>query len=515
MYRGLMLASMLALLISPAALAGLDNTDTPTAGREFVLDGSVVHDIGATHLNITNWGLIGARPGISAPYGSAPSLEFPVGSGVDHLWAAGLWVGAIVDGEPRVSTGQFTPELLADRDDPLDTIYESGPGHVRGRRYPMPNADDDRDGLEDEDRLDGYDNDGDGSIDEDFAAIGKQYFHAVMRDDTPFSLELFPDHHPLGIEVVQESFQWEREDLDHFVGFRFTITNRGDALLEQPYVGMFADFDIGSVAENDLPGLYDGAATAFDRSLVNLTLGYAYGVDATDGAFAGVVIAGPDLITSSFQHFAGDQPFDRGGDPTNDAERYEALSAHDFDPVPPPGAGSPNDIRLLIAAGPFPDLAPGESVVVDIALVVGETRDELIQNAANAVRLADGKWFDRDGDPLTGIDGREFHVPWYRARGRSADAPRHRFRLSASPNPFNPRVQLQFELPVSGATRIDIYDSRGRRVATVLDEVMDAGPGQVVWDGIDHEGRAVSSGVYFLRMSQDALTETVRAVVVR
>ena len=66
-----------------------------------------------------------------------------------------------------------------------------------------------------------------------------------------------------------------------------------------------------------------------------------------------------------------------------------------------------------------------------------------------------------------------------------------------------------------GATRVDVYDARGRLVATVLDRVMDAGPGQIVWDGVDFEGRAVSSGVYFLRMSQDALTETIRAVVVR
>ena len=192
MLRVLTLAVALSLIISPATTISAENSATPTAGRELVLDGSAVHDVGSTHLNITNWGLIGSRPGTGAAYSSAPSLEFPVGSGVDHLWAAGLWVGGIVDGVPSVSTGQYTPELLADPDDPLDIIYEAGPGLARGSRYPMPNADDDRDGLEDEDPLDGRDNDGDGLIDEDFAVVGKQYFHASMRDDTALSTSLFP-----------------------------------------------------------------------------------------------------------------------------------------------------------------------------------------------------------------------------------------------------------------------------------------------------------------------------------
>lgn len=45
-------------------------------------------------------------------------------------------------------------------------------GADHGLRGFSPGADDDRDGMVDEDRLDGRDNDGDGRVDEDFAAIG-------------------------------------------------------------------------------------------------------------------------------------------------------------------------------------------------------------------------------------------------------------------------------------------------------------------------------------------------------
>lgn len=515
MLRVLMLAVVLPLCISPATAMEAARPVAPAVDRVLVLDGSVVHDVGSTRLNITNWGLIGSRPGSTAAYSSAPSLEFPVHSGVNHLWAAGLWVGGIVDGTARVSTGQYAPELVADPDDPLDAIYESGSGQFPGLRYPMANADDDHDGLEDEDPLDGHDNDGDGLIDEDYAAVGNQYFHAVMRDDRPLTTMTNPDHQPLGIEVVQESFQWKGQDLDDFVGFRFTITNRGDALIAQPCVGMFADYDMDSVGEDDLPGFYNGAVTAFDGSVVNMTLGYMYSSGAVDGAYAGMVLMGPDLATTSFQYFNGSLPFDRGGDPTTDAERYEVLSANEFDPVPPTGGLKGNDFRLLIASGPLGDLAPGESVVVDLAFVVGESRQQLIRNAANAIRLANGEDFDRDGDLSTGVDGREFHVPWYLAEDRTPLGSRPGLQMTATPNPFNPRVQVQFVLPTRGATRLDVYDVRGRHVANLLDQVMDSGPGQVVWDGTDFASRAVSSGVYFMRLQQDSLTATARAVVVR
>jgi hypothetical protein len=505
--RGLWTPILLVLLLAlPTPSSAAD--DVSAARRVLVTDGSAVHDLGNTHLNITNWGLIGSRPGIETGYSAAPSLRY---QGVDHLWAAGLWVGGVVDGESRVSTGQYLPELLPDPDDPLDIIYESGKKPSGKRRYPAPNADDDRDGLEDEDPLDGRDNDQDGLVDEDYASIGEQYFRAVQRDDTQLADELFPDHEPLGLEVVQESFQFKNKDYDDIVGFRFTITNVGDSTIEQPCIGMFADFDIG-LASNDLAQTHFGPATALDGSTVNLTMGYAYSANLNEGAYSGILMASPDGGASTLQIYSGNDPFDRGGDPTNDAERYQALSSGIVD-VP---SGVPNDVRLLISAGPLSAaLAPGETIAVDFAFVVGASEEDLVANAASAAKLARGAWFDRDGDPSTGLDGREFHVPWYEAKGKASRGRAPQLKLSATPTPFNPRVQLSYELPVSGPSRIDAYDVRGRHVVTVLDRDLSAGPGQVVWNGTDARGRSVGSGVYFFRLQQAARTETTRAVIVR
>jgi hypothetical protein len=224
-----------------------------------------------------------------------------------------------------------------------------------------------------------------------------------------------------------------------------------------------------------------------------------------------VVLLGSGASSHSLRIFSGNLPFDLGGDPATDAERYESLSSGLVDEA----SSSPGDIRVLVAAGPFADLAPGETVVVDVAFVTGATESELMSNATNAVRLAQGQSFDRDGDPATGIDGREFRVPWYLGHGNATKRAGHRLHLSASPTPFNPRVQLSFELPSAGPARIDAYDVRGRHVATVLDRVMDAGPGEVTWSGSDVRDRPVSSGAYFFRLQHGGKTDTARAVIVR
>ncbi len=82
--------------------------------------------------------------------------------------------------------------------------------------------------------------------------------------------------------------------------------------------------------------------------------------------------------------------------------------------------------------------------------------------------------------------------------GISTDAPDAPapFRLSAYPNPFNPRVTLRFALPEATRTRLEVYDLQGRRTATLMDESLDAGSHEVVWSGVDDRGNDCATGVY-------------------
>ncbi len=72
--------------------------------------------------------------------------------------------------------------------------------------------------------------------------------------------------------------------------------------------------------------------------------------------------------------------------------------------------------------------------------------------------------------------------------------------LSAWPNPFNPAVTIAFESRAARPAHLDVYDSRGRRVARLLDRVVGVGRTEVAWDGTDAGGRSLPSGVYFARL---------------
>ncbi len=79
--------------------------------------------------------------------------------------------------------------------------------------------------------------------------------------------------------------------------------------------------------------------------------------------------------------------------------------------------------------------------------------------------------------------------------------------LPNHPNPFNPMTIISFELPSSGYTRLDLFDARGRHLKSLVDGSLSSGPHTVTWQGDDHTGRALASGVYFSRLIHDGQIE--------
>ena len=392
------------------------------------LNGDFVHNVGNLNINVTNWGVLGSLPKSRYPMADVPSAQYPAGSGIEYLYAAGIWVGAEKNGIPLVSTGYPETEWYPPKD-PIDTIYRSYEGDPRGGRYPGP-ADDDQDGLVDEDWLNGRDDDGDGKIDEDFAAIGKQMFSCWYRDDEPQSRTIWPEHEPMGLRVRQETYQWGEEEFQDFVAVRYWIDNMGDNFLTSVYVGIYADVDAGpriygSYHMDDLVGYWTGQWCARQGEAeipIDIRVAYVYDPDGDDGkttSYFGISLMGnssdPNGFNglpsfpwmqsrvNSFRTFRGLLPYIDGGDPTNDFERYEVLSSGGIEANP----STPADYRILLSAGPFYYLAPGSSVFVDFAFVAGETFDDMLTHAAAAQKVWEGIWYDLDGDPLTGIEGKE------------------------------------------------------------------------------------------------------------
>jgi len=83
------------------------------------------------------------------------------------------------------------------------------------------------------------------------------------------------------------------------------------------------------------------------------------------------------------------------------------------------------------------------------------------------------------------------------------------------PNPFNPRVEIPFELAARRPVRMSIFDLRGRLVATILEETVAPGRYRVPWLGRDTAGHSVSSGVYHVRMQAGSESFTQRVTLVR
>ncbi|MBN2410767.1 T9SS type A sorting domain-containing protein [candidate division KSB1 bacterium] len=90
------------------------------------------------------------------------------------------------------------------------------------------------------------------------------------------------------------------------------------------------------------------------------------------------------------------------------------------------------------------------------------------------------------------------------------------FRLAQNyPNPFNPSTTIQYELPEPSYVTLNIYNIAGQKVITLVDAAQKAGSYRVSWNGLDLSGRAVSAGVYFVRISTKNYSATKKMVLVR
>lgn len=87
----------------------------------------------------------------------------------------------------------------------------------------------------------------------------------------------------------------------------------------------------------------------------------------------------------------------------------------------------------------------------------------------------------------------------------------------ATPNPFNPRTVISFDLGGTRAldTIVDVHDLRGRRVRRLQAGPLSPGRQTLVWDGTDDRGRSLPSGVYLARVRAGERAATVKMTLAR
>ena len=83
------------------------------------------------------------------------------------------------------------------------------------------------------------------------------------------------------------------------------------------------------------------------------------------------------------------------------------------------------------------------------------------------------------------------------------------------PNPFNPVTEIRFSLAQAGPVSLKVYDAQGRLVRDLGGDLYEAGEHAVVWDGVDHRGNGVASGVYLYRLEAAGMRVGRRMVLIK
>ncbi|MEW5796053.1 MAG: hypothetical protein AB1772_06790 [Candidatus Zixiibacteriota bacterium] len=412
---------------SVTALAGETQSDYKTesglrlgrlqAGAEEPQVFHTAHGRGNIRLAVANNGTFGTYGQvIPDPFTGdpLPSCEYPRGTDIVFLYVAAVWVGAIVNGDTLVSTGdedfyrtqEFWPDLPE-----LGGRFRYGSIDINSKFYSPSVA-----AYSEEDILAEY-------YDTQTAS------GLVGRDPTDQR-----GHIPLGIKVSQRSMAWSYEYADDFILFDYQIQNIGQDRLRRVYIGLWVDGDTWHTSRNtpegwedDITGFYPFHPAPEGCGFID-TVNIAWHADndgdgmprenpsqwdyrSTLGVVGSRVVRTPsDSLAYSFNWWitnysdpaldfgprmrgTDSRPFrdlgPRMGTPEGDRNKYYVMSQPEFDYdlmwtakdhsfdgwlPPPPEARSYArgfDTRYLLSFGPF-DIEPGQALPLTFVWVGGE-----------------------------------------------------------------------------------------------------------------------------------------------
>lgn len=312
-------------------------------------DNSKYTNVGNIGLTITNFGMYGH--GFTL-WPRQPNCEYPKGSGIEHIFDGSLWVGGIVDGQIKVTTGAVDAASVGARGGGFEftnaeasVIIENS--SLLTSKFFSPDA------------------------------ISHQDFIAEYSDTSTrlLSGEVIPDHNPLGIAVRQESYAWNFPFADFFVIMNYWIKNVSDKPIEDIYVGLWTDAVVRNTNITS-PRVGSPFYTHGGNGYIDsLRLGYEFDYDGdpgfTDSYFAVKYLGSvPTIDTAYFQSWQ----FRNTSDPiyfspTDDIQRYQKLSTSLRRDRIDPLRQTPSNRSFLISTGPFTRLNPVDSINVTFAII--------------------------------------------------------------------------------------------------------------------------------------------------
>jgi len=82
------------------------------------------------------------------------------------------------------------------------------------------------------------------------------------------------------------------------------------------------------------------------------------------------------------------------------------------------------------------------------------------------------------------------------------------------PNPFNPSTTISYSIKDPTAVQIVIYNVKGQKIRTLVNQNQTNGKYNVVWNGKDDKNQPVGSGVYYYRMTAGSYISSKKMLLV-
>jgi len=112
--------------------------------------------------------------------------------------------------------------------------------------------------------------------------------------------------------------------------------------------------------------------------------------------------------------------------------------------------------------------------------------------------------------------GTDYNGVWRRLRPGVVNAQAHgsvpeEFNLSQNyPNPFNPSTIIEYSIPESGDVKLEVYNSLGEELVTLVNEYKEAGNYNINLDAAD-----LSSGIYYYRLTSNSFNEIKKMILLK
>ncbi|MBL7014363.1 MAG: penicillin acylase family protein [Candidatus Marinimicrobia bacterium] len=118
------------------------------------------------------------------------------------------------------------------------------------------------------------------------------------------------------------------------------------------------------------------------------------------------------------------------------------------------------------------------------------------------------RWYD-ESDIMAHAESIENHT--YLSSDSESNVPLKFALYPAYPNPFNPTTTIRFSIvETRHAVSLQIYDTTGRLMQTLIDGQLEPGNHKIQWDASNY-----SSGIYFIRVQSGAYYDTQKIILIK